>query len=230
MRKLPVLSGVFVAASLVVAACSGTTTPTIQPINVPTLPPINLPTLPPINLPTLPPINLPSFPIGSFALPSFAIPSFNGDPDLAAKFPTTIGSATVSTPQTALYSELFALGGNTESAQQFVAAMTSIGINPATVSYGSADVQLNDADSIVAIRTPGYSATQFLSALPQLSQILDPQNGVPAVSTTTIGGKTVTVTTTPDEIVTYYFPSGDTIWTTDATDPSDLTAIFTALQ
>jgi hypothetical protein len=231
MRKLPVVTGVFVAAALVVAACGGSSTPTVPAVNRPSLPAVNLPS----SLPTLPPINLPSslpsFQIpSSFALPSFAIPSFNGDPDLAAKFPKTIGGATVSTPETALYADLFAFGGNTESAQQFAAAMTSIGVNPATVSYGTASVDLNESDHIQAIRTPGYSGSQFLAALPQISQILSPQNGLPTISTTTIGGKTVTVATDADEITTYYYPSGDIVWTTDATDPSDLAAIFGAIQ
>ena len=233
MRKLSVVSGVFVAAALIVAACGGTASPTSPAVNIPTLAPVNVPSLPPVNLPSIaiPSLSLPSFQIpSSFALPSFAIPSFTGDPDLAAKFPKTIGGAEVSTPETALYADLFAFGGNNETAQQFAAAMTSIGVNPATVSYGNATVDLNESDQIQAIRTPGYSANQFLAALPQLSQLLAPQNGVPTVSTTTIGGKTITVTTTPDEIVSYYYPSGDTVWTTDATDPSDLAAIFGAIQ
>lgn len=228
MRKLPVVTGVFVAGALAVAACGGSSTPTVPAVTLPSVPPVNVPTLPPINLPS----SLPSFEIpSSFVLPSFAIPSFNGDPDLAAKFPKTIGSATVSTPQTALYADVFAsFGGDTETAQQFAAAMTSIGVNPATVSYGTASVDLTDTDTISAIRTPGYSANQFLAALPQISQMLSPENGAPSISTTTIAGKTVTVATDPDENVTYYFPSGDTVWTTDASDPSDLAAIFGAIQ
>ena len=107
--------------------------------------------------------------------------------------------------------------------------MAAIGVDPNTVSYGGAQVQLADADSITAIRAPGYPAAQFLAAIPQLLVILEPDKPAPTVGTVSIGGKTVTTFTDSSETVTYYYPSGDTIWTTDATNPADLAAIFTAL-
>jgi hypothetical protein len=234
MRKLHVVPGVLVAAALVVAACSGTTTPTIQPINVPTLPPINLPTLPPINLPTLPPINLPSFPIGSSALPSFAIPSFNtsGDPQLAAKFPTTIAGQPVTGVQTFRLMDLFNAFGQTEQSQTFSQAMVALGVDPNTVTTGSAQATVNNNnDSIEAFRAPGVSASQFLSVLPQVAVALDPTQSQPTVGQTNIGGKTVTTFTDPtDGSITYYYPSGDIIWSTNATDPADVAVILAALQ
>jgi len=216
MRKLPILSGALVGAALLVAACGGgSTTPTVPPVNVPSLaiPSFVIPTLPPV-----PSIAIPTLPSGSFAIPSFAIPSFNGDPTLAASFPKTVGGQTVSQVQTALYAELFSAfgGGNSEDAQRFAQSMTAIGVDPNTVSYGSAHVQLADSDTITAIRAPGYPAAQ-------------PDQPAPIVGQVSIGGKTVTTFTDSDEKVTYYYPSGDTIWTTDSTNPTDLAAIFAAL-
>jgi len=229
MRKLPILSGALVGAALLVAACGGgSTTPTVPPVNVPSLaiPSFVIPTLPPV-----PSIAIPTLPSGSFAIPSFAIPSFNGDPTLAASFPKTVGGQTVSQVQTALYAELFSAfgGGNSEDAQRFAQSMTAIGVDPNTVSYGSAHVQLADSDTITAIRAPGYPAAQFLAAVPQLEAILQPDQPAPIVGQVSIGGKTVTTFTDSDEKVTYYYPSGDTIWTTDSTNPTDLAAIFAAL-
>jgi len=221
MRKLPVLSGAFVAAALVVAACTGTTTPTIPPVNIPSL------AVPSFAIPS---IAIGSFAIPSFAIPSFAIPSFTGDPTLAAKFPTTVGGKTVSPPQTALYASIFTAFGGSYDSQRFVQAMTSIGIDPNTVSYGTATVDLTTTTVISAIRTPNFSAAQFLSELPQISALLQPDQPAPTVGQVTIAGKTVTTTTDADEKVTYYYPSGDTVWTTDATVPADLVAIFTAIQ
>src|SRR6476659_2714069 len=131
MRRLPVLSGVLAAAALSVAACGGTPAAS----SLPTIPPINVPTLPPINVPTIPPL-------GSFTIPSFAIPSFAGDQELVAKFPKTINGQTVSPPESALHAEIFASFGGAEEAAQFAQAMTTIGANPANVSYATADVTL----------------------------------------------------------------------------------------
>jgi len=198
-----------------------------------------VPTLPPINVPTLPPINVPSLPIGSFAIPSFAFPSFaipsfntNGDPDLAAKFPTTIAGQPVTNVQTFRLMDLFNAFGQTEQSQTFAQAMVALGVDPNSVTTGSADSTVNGSDDrITAFRAPGVSASQFLSVLPQVAQALDPTQPQPVVGQTNIGGKTVTTFTDPqDGSITYYYPSGDTIWSTDATDPADVGVILSAIQ
>ncbi len=219
MRRLSAIAGVFVAATFAVAACGGSTPATSGPA-LPTLPAGAVPTVPTGAVPT---IALPSLPVG-------VLPSFNGDPTLAAKFPTTIGGKPVTPATTALYSSLFASFGGAYEAQKFAAAMGSIGVDPNTVSYGAASVELSDTNTITAIRTPNYSAAQFLSALPGLTAIFSPDEPAPTVGQVSVGGKTVTTLTDSSETTTYYYASGDTIWTTDATDPADLTAIFTAIQ
>src|SRR3954451_5688539 len=92
MRRIPVISGVFVAAALTVAACGGTPSGS----SLPTVPAINLPSgaIPSITIPTIPPL-------GSFAIPSFAFPSFDAhaDRDLEAKFPAQIGGQPVKNVQ-----------------------------------------------------------------------------------------------------------------------------------
>ena len=226
MRKLPFVSGAVIAVALAVSACGGTAAPTVPAVVVPS---IAIPSIPAIVVPTLP-VGVPTLPSGSFVLPSFAIPSFAGDPTLAAKFPTTVGGKPVSTPQTALYGSLFQFTGGTYEAQQFAAAMTSIGVDPNTVSYGAATVELSETTNITAIRTPNYSAAQFLAALPQLTAIFSPDEPAPVIGQVSIAGKTITTATDADETTTYYYASGDTIWTTSASDPADLTAVFTAIQ
>ena len=222
MRKLPVLSGALVGAALVVAACGGgSTTPTVPPVTIPSF------SIPSISIPS---ISIPSFAIPSFATGSFALPSFAGDPTLAAKFPTTVGGKAVTPPHTALYSSIFESFGGAYEAQRFAAAMASIGVDPSTVSYGAAEVDLTDTTSITAIRTPNYSAAQFLTALPGLTAIFSPDEPAPTVGQVSIAGKTITTLTDASENTTYFYASGDTIWTTDATDPGDLTAVFTAIQ
>ena len=201
---------------------AGPATPTVPAVVVPSL---AIPSfaIPSIAIPTLPPS-------GTFAIPSFAIPSFAGDPTLAAKFPTTVGGQPVGTPTTALYASIFQSFGGTYEAQRFATAMTAIGVDPVRFRTELPPWSFRKRVRITAIRTPNYSAAQFLSALPQLTAILSPDEPAPVVGQVSIAGKTITTTTDTNEKTTYYYASGDTIWTTDATDPADLTAVFTAIQ
>jgi hypothetical protein len=245
MRKLPVRSGVLlVAAMAFAAACGGGTAATnapvvsLAPVNVPS---VSIPSIPPIvlpsvNIPSIPPIVLPSglssFSIPSFSIPSFSIPSFNSsaDPELAAKFPTTIGGSPVTNVQTFRLMDLFTAFGESEQSQQFVQAMAASGIDANSVVTGTADATVNSSSvKLTAFRVPGVSASQFLSALPQIAQTLDPTHQQPTVGQQNIGGKTVTTFTDPNENVTYYYPSGDVIWSTDSSDPAAVATIMSAL-
>lgn len=231
MRKLPVISGVLVAGAMAVAACGGAASPTTGPINVPTLPPINLPTLPPINLPS---IAIPSLPIGSFAIPSFAFPSFdtNADPQLAAMFPTQVGGQPVTEVQTFNYLQFVSAfgGAGADSTQAFVAALTQAGIDPSTVSIGTAKTTVDgDEVSITAFRTPNVDATRLLALAPQLQQLTDPTAELPTVGTANVGGKTVTTLTDSDGNVDYVYPHGDVLWGTDSSDQTVVGTILSAL-
>jgi hypothetical protein len=250
MRKLPVVTGVFIAGALAVAACSGTATPTLPAVNVPTLPPINLPTLPPVNLPTLPPINLPTLPpLGSFAIPSFAIPSFsipsfaipsfdaNADPALAAKFPTTINGSPVTNVTTYnLVQFMTAISqANPNSAQQLqqlVTVLQGAGMNPSTLAFGNADVTINGEDQgIGAFHVPGGSATTLLSLFPQLYALQNDRETPPTIAQANVGGKAVTtVSEAGSDTVDYLYPSGDVLWDINSSDPQAAATILAALQ
>jgi len=237
MRILPVRSGLLLAATLAVAACGGSSTPT--PVTgVPTVPPVNVPTVPPVNLPTVPPI--PSIPaLGSFSLPSipafgsFSIPSFstNADPALAALFPTTIGGQPVTAAVTYSFNEFltFLSQGDPTTAQQESAALTSAGINPTTVTFGSADVTLNGDDiTIGAAHTPGSNASNLATVFAQLSQLENPDESPPTVTQGNVGGKSVGKVTTAEGDVTYVYANNDVLWFIDGT--TDDTEAGTVLQ
>ena len=241
MRKFPVVSGMFVAGALVVAACSsGSTSPTVPPVpTVPPIPSISIPTVPPISIPTVPPIPSISIPNGSFALPSFAFPSFNtnADPDLAAKFPTQVGGEPVTNVETVNFMEFFTAFGGLGDAyaqahmQALVALLSSNGIDATKLSFGRGDTQINgDTVRIQAFRTPGAQATQLLALWPQLQAISSTDNTAPTQGTANVGGKNVTTFTASDGTVTYVYPSGDILWSTDTSDPTEAAAVFQALQ
>lgn len=243
--RIPVRSGLLFAVTLTVAAaCGGSTTPTTAPVvslppvnipsvNVPTLPPI---TIPSVNVPSLPPISIPSglssFEIPSFAIPSFAIPSFNAnaDPDLAAKFPTTIAGSPVTNVQTFRFIDLLIGFGQQAQAQQFQQTMQAAGVDANSITFGTADITVNSSSAnLEAIRAAGVPGNQFLSIIPALGQALNPEDQSPTVAQTSIGGKNVTTFTDADGNVTYFYPSGDIIWSTDASDPADVATILSAL-
>jgi hypothetical protein len=226
MRKLPVVSGVFVAGALAVAACGGSN------------PASTAPSIPPLPSFAVPSFAIPSFPTGSFAIPSFAFPSFNAnaDPDLAARFPKTVAGQPVTNVVTYNFVELFTAfgGGDAESQaklQAFVQLLANNGINAATLSFGSADATVNDSDvTIQAFRTPGGNAATFISLWPQLAAIDQTNNTPPTAGSATVGGKTVTTFTDSDGNVTYVYPSGDVVWSLDSSDQAEADAVFSAIQ
>ena len=94
---------------------------------------------------------------------SFAIPSFVPDTTLEAAFPTEIDGQP--------------------------AAMQSIGVDHAAVSFASATVMVGEESlSLQALRTPGGSAAYALDAL----VALDPPEVAPTTTTETIGGNQAT--------------------------------------
>jgi hypothetical protein len=159
MRRLPVLSGVFVAGALAVAACSGGT-PAAS--SVPTVPP----TVPPTSIPS---IALPTLPTGSFVIPSFV-----SDTDLDSRFPTTVnGKPVTHSPSASFLLFVQSLGGPDAQAniQAYVTLLQNNGINPATVTFGIGSVALGHAENFAAYHTPGVAAATLLSLYPQLEAI-----------------------------------------------------------
>jgi hypothetical protein len=237
MRRIPVVSGLFVAAAFSVAACGGTATPS----GLPTVPAIPSGAIPSISIPS---IDIPSIPpLGSFAIPSFAFPSFNtnADPDLAAKFPTQIGGQPVTDVTTVNFVEFMtAFAGDTPEdqtrLQAFMQLLDNNGINAATLSFGSGKATVNDESvRIQAFRTPGVPSTTFLTLWPQLAQIGNFSSGEtpappPTVGSATIAGKTITTFTDEDGNVTYVYPSGDIAWGVESSDQATLEAVFGAVQ
>ncbi|HEY7024029.1 MAG TPA: hypothetical protein VH371_03615 [Candidatus Limnocylindrales bacterium] len=235
MRKLPVVSGVFIAGALAVAACSGTTTPTVPPINVPTLPPVNVPTLPPINLPSL---SLGSFSLPSFSIPSFSIPSYdaNADPALAAKFPTTINGAPVTDLTTVNFVQFFSAFSQTDpnsqaQMQQLVTVLQNGGIDPTTLAFGNAEVEIDsNAEQIAAFHTPGASGATLLNLFPQLAALEADNETQPTIAQANVGGKTVTTVDDGSGSIDYLYPSGDILWDVSTDNPNAAALIMAAVQ
>ena len=235
MRMLPVRSGFLLAAVLAVAACGGTSTPTVPPVTVPSIaiPSVAIPSfaIPSIALPS---IAIPSGLGGSFAIPSFVIPSFNtnADPALAAMYPQTIGGQPVTNVQTLAYAQFLALlaTGDPTSAQAIQSILTNAGVDPTTMTFGTAEATVNqDSVNISAVHTPGVDATKVLSVFPQLQQVTNPQESPPTAQQVTVGGKTVAKVTDSSGDVTYAYPKNDVLWTFSATDDTEAATVLQAL-
>jgi hypothetical protein len=235
MHKLPVRSGLILAAVFAVAACGGSSTPTAPPVTVPSI------AIPSIAIPSfaIPSIAFPSFALpsglgGSFVIPSFVIPSFNtnADPALAAMFPQTIGGEPVTSLQTYSYAEFLALlaSGDPTTAQAIQSTLTSAGADPTTLTLGTADAMVNNDDlNISAVHTPGVDATKILSIFPQLQQVSNPEASPPTVEQESIGGKSVAKVTDSTGGVTYAYPKNDVLWTFSASDDTEAATVLQAL-
>lgn len=221
MRTLPVRSGVLVAAMLAVAACGGTTTPTVPPINVPSI------AVPSISIPS---IAIPTLPSGSFAIPSF---NTNADPALAAVFPTQVDGQPVTNVQTFRFMDFLTLLGSSDPAQAtaFTQAMASIGVDPNTLTEGTGTASVSGSDvQFEAIHTPGVDANRFIQIMPQLTVLFSPEDQPPTLGQTTIGGKTVTTLTDASSgDVQYMYAHGDVAWSFSSTDQAEVAAVLAAL-
>ena len=230
MQTLPVRSGLLLVAALAVAACGGTSTPTVPPV---TLPSIAIPSI------AIPSFAIPSIALPSFALPSglggsFAIPSFNtnADPALAAMFPQTIGGQPVTSVQTYSYAEFLALlaSGDPTTAQAIESTLTSAGVDPTTLTFGTADATVNqDNLHISAVHTPGVDATRILNVFPQLQQVSNPGASPPTVEQANIGGKSVAKVTDSTGSITYAYTKNDVLWTFGASDDTEAATVLQAL-
>lgn len=248
MRRIPVASAALGAVALVAAACGGggpaaTALPTVPPVNIPSgaVPSVTIPSvaIPSISIPSG--IDIPSLPPlgGSFAIPSFVLPSFNAnaDPELAAKFPTTVDGNPVTRVETVNFVEFFqafgGLGSPDQAAkfQAFVQLLANNGIDATKLAFGNASATVNGSPvQIQAFRTPGVPATTFVSLYPQLAQIDQTQEQLPTQGNANIGGKNVITFTDSTGNVTYIYPAGDIAWSVATSDPAEATAVFSALQ
>ena len=226
MPTLPIRSGILVAAMLAVAACGGTATPTVPPINVPSI------AIPSIAIPS---IAIPTLPGGSIAIPTFALPSFdtNADPALAARFPTQIAGQPVTDIQTVRFMDFLTLLGSSDPAQAtaFTQAMASIGVDPRTLTEGTGMATVNDSTvPFEAIHTPGVDANRFIQVMPQLSVLFSPEDQPPTLGQATIGGKNVTTLTDPSTgDVSYLYANGDVVWSVNSSDQAEVEAVLAAL-
>ena len=230
MRTLPVRSGLLMVAALAVGACGGTSTPTVPPVTVPSV------AIPSIAIPSfaIPSIALPSFALPSGLGGSFAIPSFitNADPALAAQFPQTIGGQPVTNVVTYSYAQFLALlaSGDPTSAQSIASILTSAGIDPTTLTLGTAEATVNQDDlNISAVHTPGVDATKVLGIFPQLQQAANPEASPPTVEQANLGGKSVAKVTDSTGDITYAYPKNDVLWTFSASDDTEAATVLQAL-
>ena len=196
--------------------------------------------MPPINLPTLPPINLVPSPSRSpsFAIPSFAIPSFNtnGDPALAAKFPTTINGAPVTNVSTVNFVAFYQAFAGTDpetqaNVQKLVTILQNGGIDPTTFVFGNASVDLDTGtEQIEAFHVPGSSGATLLGLFPQFAAISNNDETPPVIGTANVGGKTVTTVDDGTDQLDYLYPSGDVLWEVSTSSPDAAAAIMAAVQ
>ena len=178
----------------------------------------------------LPSFALPSIAVPSIPLGSFVLPSFTPDTELEALFPTTIDGQPVEGVDSASFlAVLQAFADDAEDQARiaaFISGMQSIGVDPTRVAFASGEATVNDQSvQIQALRTPGGSAAAAIDILVQL----DAPDEAPTLTTATLGGKNVTVATTSDGDVDYYYVSGEIAWFLSSVETEEAEIILAAL-
>ena len=139
---------------------------------------------------------------------TFSLPSFVPDTALEAAFPDQIDGQPVTDVTSGSYLAFLQEWGEQEDIDGYVAAMQSIGVNPALVSLGSANATIGgDVVSISALRVPGGLAAAVVEKIIGLSPD-DP----PVMTPGNLGGKQVTIATDSDGDVDYYYFNGEYAW------------------
>lgn len=162
---------------------------------------------------------------------TFSIPSFVPDTTLEAAFPDQIDGQPV-TNLTSLSILAFYQSWETPQAEidAFIAAMQSVGVNPASVSQGYARATVGGADvAFSALRVPGGSAAVVVDQITRLS------TDEPRVFTTgNLGGKPVTIATQTSAdagtvAVSYWYFNGEIAWALSDMDEAQAAVVLAAL-
>jgi len=162
-------------------------------------------------------------PLPSF---SFAIPSFVPDPALQGAFPTEIDGQPLTNVQAVSFLSVMQSSQDQAGIDAFVAAMQALGLDPASVGYGSGTVEVDGEEvALQAVRTPNTDPRPAIDAL----IALDAPDPAPTVSSGTVGGKPVTISTFEDGDVDYYYISGDIAWLLSGTTEDQAATILGAL-
>ena len=218
MHRVSVAAVSLMLAALAVAACA-TGTPGTSSVST-------LAGGSPVAIQSIPPLC-------SYGPPSGALPIIdtNADPTLAAMFPTQVNGQPVTDVVTIKYKEYICsfFGEFSPGGQALIQALLAAGIDPTTMSQGSASTTVNGADvGYLAYRTPNVDATRLLALYPRLG-VLSYGESAPTLGQATIGGKSVTTATSASGVVDYLYPHGDVVWVVTPSDAATVATLLGAL-
>lgn len=155
------------------------------------------------------------------ALASIPIPSLSADKNLEALLPTTFQGATLTKESIKL-----AAAETGASGADFQAIVTSLGVDPSTVSLAIAiDITGKVKVTFLAIRFPGADSGRLSAVLLQVAQ----KDGT--ASQLSLGGKAVikSTSTSSSETATYFYVKNDTILGVSASSDSEAGAALAVL-
>lgn len=130
-----------------------------------------------------------ALPSGSFAIPSFDI---NGDPELAGRFPDTVGGQPLTVQS--FRGDVFAGAGSSDPAFEEFLASVGADLEDVSVAFGGVATSTEEFFSVGAFRVVGASEDdlerEFLAASEEAGDISD-------VTDANVGGKDVKTATDP---------------------------------
>lgn len=169
---------------------------------------------------------------------SLVAPTFSFAPDagLAARFPTSVDGKPVTSLQTGFFADVIGqLGAPDETLAQMSQALNAVGIDLATLSFGSALASVDGTEvRLQALRTPNADAARLVENYPAIVGAFGDAFGSspppgPTTTQSIIGGKQATVVAYSDGNRTVLYVDGDTMFIVDNTTGSQDTKILAAL-
>jgi len=143
----------------------------------------------------------------------FAMPSFQGDDELEAMLPDSIGGETVTV--ISLTGEEFLGGGMGSGTEDLQALLTQLGKAPSdmSVAFGGAG-----GVTIVAFRIKGVPSATIYQSLKSIAE----QEGAATITDMSLGGKSVQKMVPADQSETsYIYGTGEVVFVVGGTDITD---------
>ena len=212
-------------AVLLVAACSGS----------PSIPSIGIPGLPGAGSTPAPGQTAvaghacdgyPTFNVAASPQPTMPV-----DSALLETFPEQVAGQPVSDKEAAPFLGLMCYLAGEVAVDQMGQSTSVLGINIATMSFGSFSATVGDNSiKVSAIRTPGQDAGALIGNTGLFGGFLGLSlPGTTGLSDANVGGKNVKVVTDTDGTKSYYYAHADTLWTFENASDAEAQAILSAL-
>jgi hypothetical protein len=163
-------------------------------------------------------------------LAASAQPTIPVDSTLLSSYPQQVGDQPITEAEANPFLGLMCYSLGQAAVDQMGQSTSVLGINLATMSFGSFQATIADNTiKVSAIRTPGQDATKLIAQFGLLGSFVGLSVTTTGLADANVGGKNVKVVTDTDGSKSYFYAHGDTLWTFENASDAEATAILSAL-